>query len=65
MGLEILLKRFFNYGLTKTATNISIANMAGDGTNSAFALSLSFCFGGRNTIGLQFLYLAFGTGIKL
>jgi hypothetical protein len=38
--------------------------MAGDGTNSAFALSLSFCFGGLATIGLQFLYLAFVTGIK-
>jgi hypothetical protein len=47
------------------AANRSIANMAADGTNSASALSLSFCFGGRNNIGLRFLYLAFGTGIKL
>ena len=39
--------------------------MAGDGTNSAFLLSLSFCFGGGNTIGHRFLHLAFGTGIKL
>jgi hypothetical protein len=39
--------------------------MAGDGTNSAFALSLSFSFRGRNTIGHRFLYLAFVTGIKL
>ncbi len=39
--------------------------MAADGTNSAFALSFSFCFWGRNTIGLQFLYLAFRTIIKL
>ena len=39
--------------------------MAGDGTNSASAVSLGFCFRGRNTIGLQFLHLAFGTGIKL
>gem|GEM_PF-6795461 len=45
--------------------NISIANMAGDGTNSAFALSLNFCFCRRNTIGHQFLHLAFVTGIKL
>jgi hypothetical protein len=37
----------------------------GDGTNSAFALSLNFCFRGRNTIGLQSLHLAFVTGIKL
>ena len=51
---------------TKKATyNISIANMAADGTNSAFVVSLSFCFGGRNTIGLRFLHLVFGTGIKL
>jgi hypothetical protein len=39
--------------------------MAADGTNSAFALSFGFCFGGSNTIGLQFIYLAFVTGIKL
>jgi hypothetical protein len=39
--------------------------MAADGTNSALALSLSFSFRGRNTIGLRFLYLAFVTGIKL
>jgi hypothetical protein len=37
----------------------------GDGTNSAFALSFCFCFGGGNTIGLRFLYLAFVTSIKL
>jgi hypothetical protein len=47
------------------AANTSIANMAADGTNSASALSLNFCFGGRATIGLQFLYLAFVTSIKL
>jgi len=39
--------------------------MAGDGTNSASALSLNFCFGRRNIIGLRFLHLAFVTGIKL
>jgi hypothetical protein len=44
---------------------MGIANMAGDGTNSASALSLNFCFGGRATIGLQFLHLAFVTTIKL
>jgi hypothetical protein len=49
----------------KPAANMGIANMAGDGTNSAVALSLSFCFGGRATIGLQFLHLAFVTSIKL
>ena len=44
---------------------MGIANMAADGTNSSSALSLNFCFGGRNTIGHQFLHLAFRTGIKL
>jgi hypothetical protein len=39
--------------------------MAADGTNSASALSFSFSFSGRNTIGLQFLHLAFVTGIEL
>jgi hypothetical protein len=39
--------------------------MAEDVSNSALVFSLSFCFGGRNTIGLQFLHLAFGTVIKL
>jgi hypothetical protein len=39
--------------------------MAADGTNSALVLSLSFCFGGRNNIGHQFLHLAFVTIIKL
>jgi hypothetical protein len=51
--------------MLKAAANISIANMAADGTNSAFALSLNFCFGGRNTMGHRFLYLAFRTSIKL
>ena len=37
----------------------------GDGTNSASAISLSFCFGGRNNFGLRFLHLALGTSIKL
>ncbi len=45
--------------------NRNIANMAADGTNSALALSFSFCFGGRNAMGLQFIYLAFGIGMKL
>ncbi len=49
----------------KAAANRNIANMAADGTNSAFALSFCFCFGGGNTIGLRFLYLAFVTIIKL
>ena len=48
-----------------TSYNRSIENMAADGTNSALALSFSFCFGGRNTMVHQFLYLAFRTGIKL
>ena len=51
-------------GAARTA-NTGIANMAGDGTNSASALSLSFCFGGGNIIGLRFIHLAFVTSIKL
>jgi hypothetical protein len=50
--------------LVHRAAATSVANMAGDGTNSASAFSLSFCFG-RNTIGHKFLRLAFKIGIKL
>ena len=47
------------------AHNRNIANMAGDGSNSASVLSLSLCFGGRNDFGHSALYLAFATSIKL
>jgi hypothetical protein len=49
----------------KRTHNISIANMAADGTNSAFALSFSVCSSLSTLIRLLIIYLTFVTGIKL